>query len=144
MEFFAVIAVVVVLCIVLGVSADIMVLGALGFIALIIFAMALLFIFFAGRLLRSKRTEAVFRRVEKPEGKRFRCAFYDIGGSEYPCIFPSEPKLMYKKDKACKVFLHSRSGTVFDRFAATTCILGLILSLALSAGAVWLGIIFFS
>ena len=144
MEFFAVLAVIVVLCIVFGVSAEIMVAAALGLIALIIFAMTLLFIFFSFRLIRSRRTDAVFTKVERPEGSRFRCAYYSSGGREYPCVFPSEPKFMYKDGKACRVFLHSASGTVFDRYSTVTCILGLIISLALSAGAVFLAFIFFN
>lgn len=144
MEFFAVLAVIVALCIVFGVSADIMIAAALGLIALIIFTMTFLFIFFVWRLLRSRRTEAAFTKTEKPEGSRFRCAFYSCGGKEYPCVFPSEPRFMYKEGKTCRVFLHKSSGTVFDRYAATTCILGLIISLAFSAGAVFLAVFFFS
>ncbi|HRR76909.1 MAG TPA: hypothetical protein P5191_08875 [Ruminococcus sp.] len=143
MEFFAVLAVVIVLCIVLGVSADVMIMGAVGLVAFIIFAMTILFIFFAGRLLRSHRTEAVFLRVDKPEGQRFRCAYYEAGGREYPCVFPSEPSIMYREGKRCMVFLHTASGKVFDRFAATTCMLGLALSLVISAGIIYLGIVFF-
>ncbi|NLT08365.1 MAG: hypothetical protein GXY08_02550 [Ruminococcus sp.] len=143
MEFFAVLAVVVVLCIVLGVSADIMVMGAAALLALIIFAMTVLFIFFTVRLLCSHRTKAVFLRVERPDGQRFRCAYYEAGGSEYPCVFPSEPKIMYREGKQCMVFLHKGSGKVFDRFAATTCILGLALSLAISAGIIYIGIVLF-
>lgn len=139
MEFFLIIAVIIVLCILLGVSAELMILGALAFIGLVIFAMLLLFIFFFIMLITSRKTEAVFTKTDKRPNGKFNVAFYIIGDKEYPCIFPSEPnfrKLVYKEGKSYRVMLNNRMGAVFDKWAVTTCITGLIFSSLSTAAAV--------
>lgn len=136
MEFILVLAVIAVLCIIFRVGTDIMILGALGLIGLTVAAMALFFVIFIVLLITSAKKDAVLSGIEKKEGGRFRTAFYKINGKEYPCFFPAEPKIMYKKDKPCRVLLNKRLGRVFDRFAVITCICGLLFSLIAVSGAV--------
>jgi hypothetical protein len=146
MEFVVVAAVIIVLLIVFGVKADTVLIGAgvllLGIAALAVAAMTLLFIFFMGKLICSRPAKAEFSRVYKPEGGRFNTAFYTIDGREYQCIFPSEPKIMYRKKGKCRVFINRRSGKVFDVFSAATCTLGLLFCLAAVTAGAWLVITF--
>lgn len=134
MEFFAVLAVVIIICVILGVSTSTIIVGLLILAGLIIASCMFMFLFAVSRLLRSEKKEAVFDKVDKPENSRFRSAYYIVDGREYKCIFPSEPKGMYKKEKKCHVYLHSKTGTLFDRYAMITCVLGTILSVGLVAG----------
>lgn len=143
MEFILGIAVSLVLCIILGVRADFMIIGALGILALVVLAAAVFFIIFMIILVTSKKKEAVFLDVEKKEKRKFRTAVYMIDGMEYQCFFPAEPEFIYKRNKPCKVMLNRRLGRVFDGFAMLTCIFGFIFSIAAVTGAVvlvlWLG-----
>lgn len=139
MEFFMITAVIIALCILLGVSTELMILGALAFISLVILAMFLLFVFFFIILIGSRKTEAVFTKTDKRPNGKFNVAFYLIDGKEYPCVFPSEPNfknLVYKEGKSYRVMLNKRTGAVFDKWAVTTCVLGLIFSSLSAAAAV--------
>ena len=138
MEFILGIVIIVVLCIILGVRADFMIIGALGILGLIVLAAALFFIVFTVILIFSKRKEAVFGGVEKKDERKFKTAVYIIEGREYQCFFPAEPEFVYKKDKTYRVMLNRRLGRVFDRFAVTTCICGFLFSIAVVTGAVML------
>ena len=138
MEFILGIVIIVVLCIILGVRADFMIIGALGILGLIVLATALFFIIFMGILLFSKKKEAVFGGVEKKDDRKFKTAVYIIEGKEYQCFFPAEPEFVYKKDKTYRVMLNRRLGRVFDGFAITTCICGFLFSIAAITGAVML------
>lgn len=138
MEFILGIVIIVVLCIILGVRADFMIIGALGILGLIVLATALFFIIFVGILLFSKKKEATFRDIEKKGGRKFKTAVYIVEGREYQCFFPAEPEFVYKKDKTCRVMLNRRLGRVFDGFAITTCICGFIFSMTAVTGAVML------
>lgn len=140
MEFIAVLAVIAVLCIVFRVSADIIIIGALVLTGLIILAMTLFFIVSFVLLLTSKKCAAVFDKIDKRRNGRFKSAFYRIGSENYPCLFPAEPKFVYKSCKNCKVRLNRRRGFVFDKFAAATCIFGLLFSIAAAGGAAWFAV----
>lgn len=73
---------------------------------------------------------------------KLRVAFYLVEGQEYPCLFPKEGVLeerLYSKDKPCFVMWNRRLGKVFDKFAITTCLLGLVFSVGMSVG---LGLVF--
>ncbi len=138
MEFILGIVIIVVICIILGVRADFMIIGALGILGLIVLATALFFIVFMVILIFSKKKEAVFGGVEKKDERKFKTAVYIIEGREYPCFFPAEPEFVYKKEKTYRVMLNRRLGRVFDVFAITTCICGFIFSIAAVIGAVML------
>ena len=95
---------------------------------LALMAMTLFFAVCVLTMIFSKRKKAVFSRVERAEGSKFKVAWYDIDGEEFPCIFPSEPEGMYKKDRKCSVIYNRRIGRVFDIWSCMTCVLGFIFS----------------
>lgn len=138
MEGIVVIAVVVALALILGVSPYIIVSTALCFAGLFLVFMVVFFIIFFFKMLGSKRMEAEFTKIDKRSPTaRFNLAFYKIDGKEYPNIFPEEgimEKMLYKTDKKYYVRLNKK-GYVFDRFATTTCIIGFMLSIFILTSA---------
>ena len=138
MEFFLVIAVAVVLCIILGVSSDTMIFLAAAFAGLLIISSFILFIWAFVNLVMSHRVTAQFSRIDKSPTSNFKVAYYITEGNELPNIFPEEGFLrskFYPKNKPCKLRL-SRSGKfVFDKFACATTVTGFISSTLLVTGA---------
>lgn len=140
MEFLMVLIIVIILCLILNVSLNYILTGILILIGVgaVLFAVSFLYCFVV--LLRSKRIEAEFVRIGPAKGDRFQVAFYRVEGEEYPCMFPRETILvdkLYRKDKPCRVMWNSRKGKVFDRYACITCVLGLVVSVVLSVGIVF-------
>lgn len=139
MEFILVVAVIAVLCVIFRISTDIIIIGVSLFTGLILVTMILLFVYFFVRLLFSKKYEAYFSRIDRPEKTKFRTAYYMVDDVEYPCVFPSEtifPDILYKKDKKYHVYLNSRMKRVYDRFAFATCVMGFSVSILIVAAAV--------
>lgn len=137
MEVLMVLIIVIVLCLILNISLNYILMGILILIGVgaVTFAVSFLYCFIV--LLRSKRKEAEFVRTGPAKGDRFQVAFYMVEGAECPCMFPREAILkdkLYRKDKPCHVMWNSRKGKVFDRYAGITCVLGLVVSVALSVG----------
>ncbi len=133
--------VVIAICVFTGNTVYIL-LTAVGILLLFVALLLLVFLYCTVRLLFSKKREAVFVRIDKPtEKSKYKVAFYRVDGEEYPCLFPEEgilrPKL-YPEGKKCHVFVNYRMKKVFDRFAVTTCILGLGFGILFSIGAVFL------
>lgn len=138
MEFLMILIIVIVLCLILNVSLHYILTGILILVGIgaVSFAISFLYCFIV--LLKSKRKEAQFVRISPAKGGGFQVAFYRVEGAEYPCMFPREAILedkLYRKDKPYHVMWNPRKGKVFDRYALTTCILGLITSVTLS---VWI------
>lgn len=128
-------SVVILLCFILRISFDTMMLigGAviMGVIILTLLFMLLLFIYSTFLLAMSKPVKAQFSGIKPPVKGRYPVAHYSIGGREHPSLYPSEfgmKNVFYKKDRLYTVMLNRRKGFVFDKFAITTIILGLILS----------------
>lgn len=141
MEFLMVLIIVIILCLILNVSLNYILTGILILVGIgtVTFAVSFLYCFIV--LLKSKRKEAEFVRIGPAKGDRFQVAFYMVEGEEYPCMFPREAILedkLYRKDKPCRVMWNPRKGKVFDRYACITCVLGLMVSVALSVGIVGL------
>lgn len=143
MEAIAVIGVIIVIAIILGVKPIVLVAAAGIAVGLILLLMIVLFLFFFTRLITSHKAEAEFTRIDiKPNG-RFKVAFYNINGEEYPNVFPEEGFLedkLYKKERKYRVFLNKK-GYVFDRFAVATCIIGFSISLLILSAAVTAAVI---
>lgn len=137
MEFILGFAVVGVLCIILGISADSIVFMSmallLGLILLATAVMAVCFGIFLFMLIKSSKKNAVMCGIEKKENSKFSKALYNIDGTEYPCFFPAEPSMMYKPGKTCHVFLNKRCHQVFDKYSIITCVCGEIFSLVFIA-----------
>lgn len=139
MEFILVIAVIAVLCIIFQVSTDMIIIGVTAVTGLILLSMILLFMYFFVRLLFSKKHQAYFSRIDRPEKNKFRTAYYIVDNVEYPCVFPAEGiflNALYRKDRKYHVRLNSRMKRVYDRFAIATCITGFSVSIFIAISAV--------
>lgn len=141
MELLIGIIVIIVLCKILGVSNFVLILCGLGIIELVIILMLLFFIYSTFHLLLSKKRNANFTKIDTPEKSKFKVAYYEIEGEEYPCIFPREAGFSsaYKTDKVYKVRYSKYLKKVYDIWAVITCFVGLIFSIM--AVAVTFGII---
>jgi hypothetical protein len=131
MEVLIGIIVIIVLCKILGVSNFVLILCGLGIIELIIIAMLLFFIYSTFHLFLTKKCSANFTRIDTPEKGKFKVAFYEIEGEEYPCVFPHEAgfSTVYRTDKVYKVRYSKYLKKVFDIWATLTCFVGLIFSI---------------
>lgn len=129
MEFVLALLVIIVLCKVIGISNATLIAGGLALIELAIIAMLLIFIYFCLHLLFSKSKKAEFVHLGKPEGSKFKVAYYLIDGKEYPCVFPHESGLTYKTDRICTVRYSKKLKKVYDIWAMLTCIIGLSFSI---------------
>jgi hypothetical protein len=133
MEFVLVIAVIVVLCILLGVSVKLLLIGAAALFGLIFAAAVLLLGVFFVRLLFAKKKKAVFSRIDKSPRGRFKVAYYVIDGTEYPNVFPEEGlfrSVLYKSSRSSTVFLARNKRFVYDKYACATCIIGFAAGIA--------------
>ena len=130
MEILLILAVIVVLCLVLGVKKIYLVFVAVALIALAyVVTIIMLSVFFVIMIL-SKKREAVFSHIDKSPKSRFNVAWYKIDGEVYPNIFPEEGFMQdkfYRTDKPCHVLLSRNKKFVFDKFSCTTCTLGFLL-----------------
>ncbi len=138
MEFILVILVIVVLCVILGVSTGIMLAGALIFVGLVIAFIALFFTASLIIMLTAKKMPARFSRIDKRPNGRFSVAHYIIDGDEYPNIFPDEGifrNRLYKTDKIYNVRIDKSRRFVFDRFACATTVIGFIAGILMAAAA---------
>ena len=141
MEAVAVIAVVVVVCLIAGFKPITLALFAAGLIVLGIAAMTLFFVYFLIRMLLARSHQADFSRIAKSPYNRFSVAYYIIDGKEYPNVFPSEgirEKKLYKEGRKYRIMLDRRGKYVFDRFSITTCITGFIFCVLILPAAVLL------
>lgn len=130
-------AVIILLCFILRVSFETMMLigGAViaGAIILTLLAMLILFVYSTFMVMLSKPVKARFYEIKPAKKGRYPVTHYDIGGNVYPSLYPSEfgmKNVFYKRDKQYIVMLNRKKGYVFDKFAITTIVLGLILSAA--------------
>ncbi|MBR6069650.1 MAG: hypothetical protein IKP78_03530 [Ruminococcus sp.] len=131
MELVIALIVIIVFCKILGVSNEMLVLGGLALIELTIVLMMFMFAFFCVRMLFTKRKEARFTRVDKAPKGSFKVAYYEVEGTEYPCIFPSEMILndkMYRTDRTYHVLLSRHGKKVYDKWTVLTCIIGFLFS----------------
>lgn len=142
METIIAIAIILVLCMILGVKLNYILLG-ITILAVIFFGlMTIGFSYCIIRVLFSKRKEARFVRFGKPSEKRIQVAYYLIEEKEYPCMFPKEfvmENKLYMTDKTCSVMLDRKANRVYDQYAIATCVLGLVFGACFCAimGAIW-------
>ncbi len=137
MELLIFLIIVIVFCLILDVSLNFVVLGLIAFMGIISGLFALAFLGCMVCLLGCRRKPATFLRTDNVKGSKFQVAYYLVEGREYPCVFPKEVVLenkLYQTDKVYHVMVHEKLGKVFDRFAVTTCVLGLVAGIALSVG----------
>ena len=130
MEYLFILIVIAILVCVLTGNFGYVLFGVTGFLLILSGLLVIFFLISMVWLLTSKWKEAKFLRVDLPsEEARYKVAFYLVEGEEIPCLFPEEGifrKKLYRTDKTYHVLLNKKLGKVFDRFALTTCILGLL------------------
>lgn len=138
-EIIIVIIIILVICLILDVNY--LLLASAILICVFAGALTLGFVYCSVGLLFSKRKEAKFLRIDRHKSAKFQVAYYLVEGKEYPCIFPKEGILenkLYRKDKTYHVMLNKKMQRVYDRFAIATCVLGLVFSVGLSMGIIFL------
>jgi hypothetical protein len=139
LEFILVIAVIIVLCLVLGIDAIYLLFAGAVLVGVTYVLSLLLLIFFFFRMLFAKKKTAYFSRIDKSPRSSFKVAYYMIDGSEYPNVFPEEGffrSKLYRSDKSCTVLLARNKKYVFDKFSCATCTIGFMLGIATAAAAV--------
>lgn len=111
-------------------NLEYIILGVVGFLLILSGLLVITFLICSVLLLTSKWKKARFLRVDLPSDEaKYKVAYYLVDGEEIPCLFPEEGifrEKLYRTDKTYHVLLNKKLGKVFDRFAVTTCILGLI------------------
>ena len=125
--------IIIILLALVGVDIWYILLGVIAIVALAALFTAGLFAVGTVMLLRAKRCFGEFLRFD--EGKRFEYAVYSIDGVEYGNIFPAEMvmrKRLYKPGEPVKLRL-TKKGSVFDRNAFLTTVIGLPVSLLITA-----------
>ncbi len=133
MEIIIVIAIILVLCLILDVNLNYILFGVVILMCVLFALMAIAFAYCIVRLIMSKAKKARFVKFDKANNSKFKVAFYEIDGEEYPCMFPKEfimEKKLYPVDKTHKVLLDTKAKKVYDRYSIATCILGLIISVS--------------
>jgi hypothetical protein len=136
MEFILALVIIVILLLILGFGPEVIVIGFIGLLGLAAAATELLFLFFAVRLIFSKRSKAVFSRIGKPEKGRYDVAYYNTGEGELPNVFPAEMVMknrLYNSDREIKLRIDIKKKFVYDRNARLTIILGVPLTALLCA-----------
>lgn len=115
------------LCVLTGNAGVLFYVGA-GILLLLSASLVVLFLYSLFLLLRAKRVDAVFTRVgPRDEEDLHKVAYYNIDGTEYPCLFPEEGifrKKLYRTDRTYRVRFHKKRGCVFDRYAIITTVAG--------------------
>ena len=135
MEFVIIIAVIIVCCLILNVNTSYIIFGLAILMCGIFALMAIFFVYSIIKLACSKPKEARFQRFHKVKNSKVQMAYYLVEGEEYPCFFPKEfilEKKLYSQDKIYKVMLNKKSKKVFDKYAITTCVLGLFFCVVIS------------
>lgn len=120
-------------CLIFG-RIDIVLIGGAGLLMVLSAILVLFFLVCLLRLIFMRRREAYFTRIDYPrESSFYEVAFYNVGGKEYPCIFPEEGifrSYFYNPNRRCHVFLNERNGRLFDPVSLITIIFGFFAGLA--------------
>ncbi len=139
MQYIIILAVIVVIMIILGVStqliANISAWMILLACALLCFMMCIFFMVFLARLLCAKKTSGYFAGAKKKDKARFDTAYYIVGESEIKNIFPYESSLkslFYKEGREVTLRLSKDGKRVFDLNARVTIISGFLLSVIMT------------
>lgn len=131
MEALIIIAVIAVLLLMLGVSAEVLLAGFLGLLCLVMMALFLFFGLCIIRLTQCRRCGGKLAKVEKHGKYGYSVPVYDIGGKEYENVFPCEivmKKQLYSPGRECMLMLDEKHGKVFDGNARISSIVGIVLS----------------
>lgn len=139
MSFIIELAVIVVVCLVLGVRQNYIFLGLAALTGVVFTVMLFVLAVFLIELLRSEKRNAVISRVDdSPKLRftdmRFKTAYYLIDGVEYPNVFPAESmgidrlnRAFYPKGKQVVVYLNRKHTIVYDKSACISCFAGMLI-----------------
>ncbi|WP_295089052.1 hypothetical protein [Ruminococcus sp.] len=139
MEFILVIAIIIVLCLVIGIDVIYLLFAGAALVGIIYVISLFLLIFFFIRMLFAKKKTAYFSRIDSSPRSKFKVAYYIIDGNEYPNVFPEEGffrSKLYRNDKSCTVLLAKNNKFVFDKYSCATCTIGFFLGIATAVAAV--------
>ena len=136
MELILGLAVIIILLLILGFGIDTIIFGIVGLLTLAAGASGLILLYFAVRLLFSKKRTAVFARIGRPEKARYDVAYYRTDEGELPNVFPAEvvmKKRLYDSEKNVKLRIDAGKKFVYDRNARATILAGVPLCTLLCA-----------
>ncbi len=132
-------AVIILLCVCFGMSAELML---SIFMIVVAVAACFIFLFFvvcAVSLIGSKKIKVKFSRFEKNDENGFERAIYSDDNNEHPNVFPSEKMFkhfLYNKEKDYFVRLCRKKNKVYDKYSIITVVTGLLLGGASSVGLI--------
>ena len=121
---------------VLGADVHMILTIMLGLLGLLILLTFLFFTFSAISLLASKKTTAVFSRIEKSPMGKCECAYYLVDGSEIPNAFPAEVAFhdaLYHENEEITVHLTHSKKYVYDKNAFITILAGFLIFVIIMA-----------
>lgn len=130
MEIIIFIAVIALICFIIGVSAEAILLGGLILLTVLLAVITVFFVINTIKLITSEACKGEFVKIDKNSGGNFDTAYYAVNGIEYPNIFPCEIILrnkIYKKNKTVNLRLNKNKKNVFDKNAIVTTITGIFL-----------------
>lgn len=139
-ELIVAVVIIVVICLCLGFDVGVIALGFSVLLTLFVVVMLALFFYSIVRIAVSEKTSALFVRVDKNSRGKFSSAYYIIDGAEYPCAFPAEiafRDMIYKSERPRRVLFDRKKSLVYDASAITTCVVGLLFSIAFCVAAVY-------
>ena len=136
MEILIGLVVIFILLLCLGASVGLIASIALALVGLFIIFMTCFFIYAVIIMVCGERTIGTFIRSEKDGKGKIPYALYLIDDEEYKNMLPLEVMFqskLYREDRKVKLILNKKRKRCFDNNAVICCILGIIVSLFLSA-----------
>ncbi|MBP5268192.1 MAG: hypothetical protein J6Z29_06435 [Ruminococcus sp.] len=131
MEALIVLVIVTVLLLILGVSAEVLIIGFLGLLGLMMGALFLFFAYCIIRMTQSRKCIGKVAKVDINPKYGFSTPVYEIDGENYENVFPCEvimKKQLYYEGRECKLLLDKKRSKVFDGNARISSIVGILLS----------------
>ena len=131
MEMLIVLVVVTVLLVILGVSAEMLIVGFLGLLCLMMIALVLFFTYCIIRMTKSKKCSGKLSKLTQNPKHGFSVPVYEIDGEEYENVFPCEivmKKQLYYEGRECRLLLDEKRRKVFDGNARASSIVGIVIS----------------
>ena len=131
MEALIVLVIITVLLLILGVSAEVLIIGFLGLLGLMMGALFLFFAYCIIRMTQSRKCIGKVGKVDINPKYGFSTPVYEIDGENYENVFPCEvimKKQLYYEGRECNLLLDKKRSKVFDGNARISSIVGILLS----------------
>lgn len=133
MELLIILITLLVLALILGINLSVLMLGIMFLLILTLLFIVIFFTVCALWLAGSEKQNGTLVKLDKNPKFKYKSAFYNINGEEFPNVFPCEiilKKNIYKYDKSCVLRLNKKKKVVFDGNAYACVITGLVLGIA--------------